>query len=240
MRQVAHVVGEAGVVGEHGSAAASGHDFVAVEAQGAHEAHAACGLAVITRADCRRCILQNGDAPAPRQLQQAVHVAKVAQHMHGHDRADGSARTFEITLPVGEVGLVAQEVFQQVQVELQVVGRCVDQDRLCARMQHGIGGGDKTQVGADDEVVFLDAERQQGQVQGRTAAVEGDREAHARKCGNLALKVADVGSGGGDPARLDGTRHRHLLDLGDVGDGELYHGAEFEQNLRNLQNHYGC
>jgi hypothetical protein len=149
------------VRGEHHPAFAGRHHLVAVEAEARDVAERADRAAAVARAVRLGRVLDEHRAGAPRDVAERRHVARLTVEMDGDDRLgaarDARAHGFRIDVPGETVG--------------------IGEDRLRARIAHGVRRRHERQRRHDDFVARTDAERGERQVEGRRAVRGRDAEA---------------------------------------------------------------
>ena len=203
--KVLGVLGPIGVVGNHKTACAGGHDLVAVKAVAADIAHGAGGLAsqrACGVAGAKRFggVLNQNQLVAAGNVQQAGHIGHIAKHMHHAQRAHAGTG-FVIVQPVLFQGaVVGTKILHGVRVNAKGIV-AADEDRFRAHIAgQRVDSGNKGQGGHNHLIPAADARRHRGQVQRGGAAVGGNSARHAYISSQCFLKFANFGTAGGNPA----------------------------------------
>ena len=157
--QEAQLLRPLGVVGHHRAALAVGAEILAgIEAEAAEVAHRAAPPPVVLGAVRLARVLDDGDALAPRDVENRVHVGRLAVQVHGNDgfrpRGDGGFELRRIHRPIARLD--------------------VHEHRRGARVFDGRDGGHEGVRDGDHFVAASDAGGEQRQVQGARAAVDAD------------------------------------------------------------------
>ena len=159
--------GEIGVVGNDHPALAGGDELVGVEAEGAEcpEAAAAAptwrwafSLGEVLGAVRFGSVFDHGQLVPGRQLQHGIHVDRVPEDMHGHDRAG----------PIGDLRLYLQRI------HAPGVGLAVDEYRHRAACDDGESARDDGRRRQYDLVLGIELQTCDRGVKGRSAVANGD------------------------------------------------------------------
>ena len=150
----AQLPGERGVVGRDHAALARRHLLVRVEGEDRGVARAADAAAAVLAADGLAGVLDDREAVLLGDRAERVHVARVAEHVHGQDgaraRRDGR--------------------LDGRRVEHERLGIDVGEDGRRALVEHAVGRGHERDRRRHDLVALADAGRAHEQVQAGRAA----------------------------------------------------------------------
>ena len=185
-----------GVARDHGAAVAQGAEVLArVEAEGGRDAERAAGPPLVQRAVRLAGVFDDGQAAARGELEDRIHVGRLAVEMHRHDRP--GAR--------GDRGLDGGRV------DVGRVRQAVDEDRRGAGVADRLGGSDEGVDRDDDLVAGADAGGLQGQAHGVGARADAGAEAGATELGEGRLEGSALRTHG-----VGGARDHRLEDFGEL------------------------
>ena len=118
---------------------------------------------------------------------QRVHIAGIAEDVHGHDapggRGDAPLNRRRVHVPGGGVG--------------------IHENRLRAAVADGQRRSDHGEIRDDDFISRADAQCAQGQMEGNSPVADGNTVTDAAIFGKRPLKGGDIAPGGGYPAAAD-------------------------------------
>ena len=191
----AHAGGQRLVIRHDHPALARGDDLVRVEAEAADVAESAHPASLVRGAGRLGGVLDHRKPRRPRQLEERIHVHRVAEEMHRKDRL-GAGRD-----ALGHLG------------HIDVVRLRVDvrEHRAGALEQDGIRGGDAGQRCRDHFVVHADVEAEERHVQRRGAGIRRDGVTGPAQAGEGRLELPHLRALGDPPAFHDLVHGPHLV-----------------------------
>ena len=184
----ANRLGELAIAGDEHSAFARGDRLVGIEAEDSKVAEAADGPAAVLRAKGLAGVLNHPGSVAGGKLQDGIEVGGTAE---GVDDEDGARAGRDGT---GDAGWV----------EVEREGIDVRENRRCALVKNGVGGGDEREGRENHLVAFTDSQGRQTEVQAGRARGQGHAVRHADEAGDGFLELLELGAEA-DPR---GVQHR--------------------------------
>ena len=169
-------------------AARGGDDLVAIEGQAAEVTKGAALLPIVCRTQRLCCVLNQGNIMLAADSDDLIQLGRVAVQMH-RDHRLGRAVQLEGTAQSGRIHVPSLPLR-------------VDEHRLCAAVDNGVGRRGEGQALAKDRVPRLHAREDHRKVQRRRTGREGDRISLAHKFAHGLFKFVDVLAQRRDPVFL--------------------------------------
>ena len=205
--QTSRVFRQAVVVDQEHAAFAGSDQLVGVEAEAARGTKRASASAAILGAVRLRGILDDLQVVALGNLEQRIHVHRVAVDVHRHDRPrPGRDARFDL----GDVHRPRQRV-------------AVDHDWPGACQQDWHRARDDGERGQDDLVAGLQVEQADGDLQGHAAVRDRDAVRSTAIVRPTRFEGFDVRPGARDPTRPQRLHHRRVVGFGQQ---RLIHGDD--------------
>src|SRR4029453_6242394 len=183
------------VVGCDHAAFAGRHDLVAKKTERGGVAETADTLSLIFSPMCLCRVLEDKQAMFTRDRNDRVHVRRMAVKVYWDD-----ALRMRGDLPSNS---------SRINIERPRV--TVDEHRRGAAIGHGVSGGNVSKGRNDDFVAWLEAQRDQCEVQCIRSIVDGDGMFDAAKARETALELSDESANRRDPSRFEAFKDVALL-----------------------------
>src|SRR5437867_6634770 len=182
--------------------------FSRIKTEACRISHASCSSAVVTGAVSWRRIFSYSELLICRNIEYGAHVRRLAVQMNRYDR----------------LGVLGDAVFDLLDVDVVSPDIDIDEDRRCAAVDDGFGGGDETVGGNDDFVTFPDLQGLQSKEEGIRAVADADGMTDFAEFRERSLEIFNRGGAGESGAIED-----FVPDPAKVFAQETMFGLEFHE-----------